>query len=108
MLIKSSYTNSQNIFLAEYLSSRHPGSLHRTGLTDWSQPIQSSTSPIGPNQSSPRLLQPIRPMLSLSLNRFGPYVVTNPNDNAMYHVAELEGTRIEVLVEGKRVKIFKN
>ena len=44
MLIKELYTNSQNIFLVEYLSSRSPGSLLRTGLTDRSQPIRSSAS----------------------------------------------------------------
>ena len=48
MLIKELYTNSQNIFLAEYLSSRPPGSLHRTGLTDRSQPIRSSASSADP------------------------------------------------------------
>ena len=55
MLIKELYTNSQNIFLAEYLSSRPPGSLHRTGLTDpvlgltdRFQPIRFSASSADP------------------------------------------------------------
>jgi hypothetical protein len=39
--------------------------------------------------------------------RFGPYAVTRVNDNGTYHLAELDGTRIVVLVVGKRVKAFK-
>ena len=44
--------------------------LHRTGLPShrFAYRIMYSASPIGPNRSGPRLLQPIRPMLSLSLN----------------------------------------
>jgi hypothetical protein len=38
---------------------------------------------------------------------FGPYEVTNVNDNGMYHLAELDGTRIAVPVAGKRIKAFK-
>ena len=38
---------------------------------------------------------------------FGPYIVTSVNDNATYHIAELDGTRIEVLVAGKQIKAFK-
>ena len=38
MLIKSSYTNSK------IYSSRHPGSLHRTGVSDRSQPTRYSAS----------------------------------------------------------------
>ena len=52
-----------------FTSSRHPGSLHRTGVSDRYQPTQFSASPIGPNRFGPRLLQPIRPMLSLYLNK---------------------------------------
>ena len=38
---------------------------------------------------------------------FGPYVVISANDNATYHLAELDGTRLVVPIAGKRVKIFK-
>ena len=38
---------------------------------------------------------------------FGPYVVTSANDNATYHLAELDGTKLAVPIAGKRVKIFK-
>jgi transposase InsO family protein len=38
---------------------------------------------------------------------FGPYVVTSANDNATYHLAELDGSRLAVPIAGKRVKIFK-
>jgi hypothetical protein len=38
---------------------------------------------------------------------FEPYVVTSVNDNGMYHLAELDGTRIAVPVAGKRIKAFK-
>jgi hypothetical protein len=38
---------------------------------------------------------------------FGPYEVTNVNDNGTYHLAELDGTRIAVPVAGKRIKAFK-
>jgi hypothetical protein len=38
---------------------------------------------------------------------FGPYVVMGVNDNGMYHLGELDGTRIAVPVVGKRVKTFK-
>ena len=38
---------------------------------------------------------------------FGPYVMTSANDNDTYHLAELDGTRIVVLVAGKRIKAFK-
>ena len=46
--LKSSTLTPKNIFLAGYLSSRPPGSLHRTGLTDRSQPIRSSASSADP------------------------------------------------------------
>ena len=66
----SPYTNSQiyslwNIFPT---TSRF---LHRTGLPTHRSVYRFtySASPIGPNRSGPRLLQPIRPMLSLSLNK---------------------------------------
>ena len=38
---------------------------------------------------------------------FGPYMVINANDNAMYHLAELDGTRMTTPVVGKRIKAFK-
>ena len=43
--------------------------LHRTGLPSYRSASQysASASPIGPNRNGPRLLQPTRPMLSLSL-----------------------------------------
>ena len=65
----SPYTNSQiyslwNIFPT---ASRF---LHRTGLPTHRSAFRFmySASPIGPNRSGPRLAQPTRPMLSLSLN----------------------------------------
>ena len=44
--------------------------LHRTGLPSYRSASRYSAwaSPIGPNRSGPRLAQPMRPMLSLSLN----------------------------------------
>ena len=38
---------------------------------------------------------------------FGPYVVRGVNDNATYHLAELDGTQITTPVVGKRIKAFK-
>jgi hypothetical protein len=38
---------------------------------------------------------------------FGPYVVTSVDDNGMYYLAELDGTKVAVPVAGKRVKAFK-
>ena len=38
---------------------------------------------------------------------FRPYVVTSANDNATYHLAELDGSRLAIPIAGKRVKIFK-
>ena len=38
---------------------------------------------------------------------FGPYVVISVNDNATYHLAELDGTRMMTLVDGKRITAFK-
>ena len=38
---------------------------------------------------------------------FGPYVVTSANDNATYHLAELDGSRLAIPIAGKRVKIIK-
>ena len=34
-------------------------------------------------------------------------MVTSANDNATYHIAELDGMRIAVPVAGKRIKAFK-
>ena len=34
-------------------------------------------------------------------------MVTSANDNATYHLAGVEGSRLAVPIEGKRVKIFK-
>ena len=34
-------------------------------------------------------------------------MVTSANDNAMYHLAELDGTWIAVPVAGKQIKVFK-
>ena len=39
--------------------------------------------------------------------RFGPYAVTSANDNASYHLTELDGTRLMVPIAGTQVKIFK-
>ena len=38
---------------------------------------------------------------------FGPYLVKSVNDNATYHLAELDGTRIATPVAGKRINAFK-
>ena len=38
---------------------------------------------------------------------FGPYIVRGVDDNATYHLAELDGTQITTLVAGKRIKAFK-
>ena len=38
---------------------------------------------------------------------FGPYMVRSVNDNATYHLAELDGTQITTPIAGKRVKAFK-
>ena len=38
---------------------------------------------------------------------FRTYVVTSANDNATYHLVELDGSRLVVPIPGKRVKIFK-
>ena len=38
---------------------------------------------------------------------FGPYTATSANDNGTYHLGELDGTRLAVLVAGKRIKEFK-
>ena len=38
---------------------------------------------------------------------FGPYAGTSANDNGTYHLAELDGTRIVVPVDGKRIKASK-
>ena len=38
---------------------------------------------------------------------FGPYVVMSANDNAMYHLGEVDGTRIVVPGAGKQIKAFK-
>ena len=34
-------------------------------------------------------------------------MVRSVNDNATYHLAELDGTRVTTLVVGKRIKAFK-
>ena len=34
-------------------------------------------------------------------------MVTSANDNGTYHLAELDGTRMAILVAGKRIKAFK-
>ena len=38
---------------------------------------------------------------------FGPYIVRGVNDNATYHLAELDGAQITTPVTGKRIKAFK-
>ena len=37
---------------------------------------------------------------------FGPYVVMSANDNATYHLAKLDGSRLAIPIAGKRVIIF--
>ena len=34
-------------------------------------------------------------------------MVTSTNDNGTYHLAELDGTRMAILVAGNRIKAFK-
>ena len=34
-------------------------------------------------------------------------MVTGANDNGTYHLVELDGTRMEIPVAGKRIKAFK-
>jgi hypothetical protein len=48
-----------------------------------------------------------KPARKFARRWFGPYMLTSVNDNGTYHLAELNGTRIAVLVAGKRVKEFK-
>ena len=38
---------------------------------------------------------------------FGPYVMTNANDNATYHLAELYGTRLAIPTTRIKVRNFK-
>ena len=38
---------------------------------------------------------------------FRPYIVRSVNENATYHLAELDGTQIMTPVFGKRIKAFK-
>ena len=65
----SSYTNSQ-IYSLRNIFPTASRFLHQTGLPTHRSTYRFtySASPIGPNRSSPWLVQPIRPMLSLSLN----------------------------------------
>ena len=48
-----------------------------------------------------------RAMRKFASRWFGPYVVTSANDNGTYHLAKLDGTRMAILVAGKRIKAFK-
>ena len=48
-----------------------------------------------------------RAMRKFSRRWFGPYAVTSVNNNATYHLAELDGTTMAVPVAGKRIKVFK-
>ena len=38
---------------------------------------------------------------------FGPYVVKKVEQNATYHLVELDGTPLALPIAGKRIKIFK-
>ena len=38
---------------------------------------------------------------------FGPYVVKKVEENATYHLVELDGTPLALPIAGKRIKIFK-
>ena len=71
--LKSSYTNSQ-IYPLRNVFPTASRFLHRTGLPTHrsAHRFTCSASPIGPNRSGPGLLQPIWPMLSLSLNNPDP------------------------------------
>ena len=64
MLIKEVLHKLPNIFLTEYLSNGLPVSTPNRSTYRFTY----SASSIGSNRSSPRLAQPMRPMLSLSLN----------------------------------------
>ena len=74
--LKSSYTNSQ-IYSSWNIFSTASRFLHRTSLPShrFAYRYTYSASPIGPNRSGPRLLQPIWPMLNLSLNTYRRFVV---------------------------------
>ena len=48
-----------------------------------------------------------RPTRKFAKRWFEPYVVMRANDNATYHLADLDGTRIAVSIAGKRITIFK-
>ena len=65
----SPYTKSQ-IYSLRNIFPTASQFLHRTGLPTHrlAYRFPYPTSPIGPNRSGPRLVQPIWPMLSLSLN----------------------------------------
>ena len=48
-----------------------------------------------------------RPTHKFAKQWFGSYVVINANDNAMYHLAKLDGTRMTTPVAKNRIKAFK-
>ena len=48
-----------------------------------------------------------RSMWKFAMRWFWLYVVKSTNVNATYHLAELDGTRIVVLIMGKPIKAFK-
>ena len=68
--LRSIYTNSQKYIPCGISSLTASRFLHRIGLPSHRRASRysASASPIGPNRSGPQLLQPMRPMLSLSLN----------------------------------------
>ena len=43
----------------------------------------------------------------MGLRWFGPYVVKKVEENATYHLVELDGTPLALPIAGKRIKIFK-
>ncbi|GGV53095.1 hypothetical protein GCM10010495_82180 [Kitasatospora herbaricolor] len=46
-------------------------------------------------------------MRKFSKRWFGSYVIITVHDNAIYLLRELDGTKLKILIAGKRVKIFK-
>ena len=49
-----------------------------------------------------------RSTLKFAKRRFETYVVASANDNATYHLLELDGTRMTTSVSRKRIKAFKS
>ena len=46
-------------------------------------------------------------MMKIARKWFGPYIMTNANDNTTYDLSKLNIKRLVVSIVGERVKIFK-